>query len=273
MGKICIRAIPKNFNNGWLLLPATNQDKRVLNMFSEENSGKYVTVTVNLQKGDKTYDQVKTVWALISILFEAQNNRQPQVFESEIMYNSLILEYAERITDPRHPEQSVPITLSQMSIEQAARFIQNIELEVIMSIDESHCEWDDKLKCDVNEIFTMFEDYKGGCKNDPTDYGPDGQLLSTAEWVKTHNVSMASGSRENLEIAHIVSKGTAPQYRDCCWNFLRLTHYEHIEIQHGKDGWTTLLKIYPWLRKRVRRARELAHQLDTLNLNDNEKKN
>lgn len=268
MGKIVIRAIPKKFDNGWLLLPATNQDKRVLNMFSEDSAGKYVTVAVSLQKGTKTFEQVKTIWALISILFQAQNGREPTIEESTALYMSLIFQYAERIPDVRNHENTIPVTLSDMSIAQAARFIQDITTEVIMSIDLNHSELEQKLRCDVSEIFNQFQEYKGSQKNDPTDFGSNGELLTTKQWVEKHTISMASGIAGNLEIAHIVSKGTAPQYRDCCWNFLRLTHDEHIEIQH-KQGWEVFLRIYPHLKGRVNRARELAHKLDTLNANEN----
>jgi len=127
----------------------------------------------------------------------------------------------------------------------------------------------DKLECDVKEIFEEFQNFKNSFNNDPIDYGPDGELLSTEEWVKVNKCSFASGRRENLEIAHIVSKGTSPQFRDCCWNFMLLTHEEHIEIQH-KKGWSELLAIYPHLKGRYDRAFAIAGKINKLEEINNE---
>ena len=63
-----------------------------------------------------------------------------------------------------------------------------------------------------------------------------------------------------LEVAHIVSRGADKEDIDEVWNLMMLTHYEHIEIMH-KKGWNAFLEIYPHLRGRVKRARNLAGKL------------
>ena len=86
----------------------------------------------------------------------------------------------------------------------------------------------------------------------------NGKEYSIDDWCKVNSFSHASGSTETLEIAHIISKGSAPQFRDCVWNFLRLTHEEHM-FQHQK-GWSEFLALFPHLRPRVERARRLASE-------------
>lgn len=262
MKKIGVRAIAKKFDAGWLMLPATPSDKRVIDEFCNSTEGKYITLTASVQRGTKTFEQVKTVWALISILFEAQYARKPITDEADRLYTSLINDYAERETDLRHTDKTIPISLSKMDERQADIFIQSIINEIFGYV-QFDTNVQGNLAVDVKDIFQQFELHKGVLTKDPSDYDKDGKLLSTDEWVKTHTMSMASGLKDTLEIAHIVSKGSAPQYRNCCWNFLRLTHYEHIEIQHRK-GWHELLSIYPHLIPRVRRAYQLAKKIDKL---------
>lgn len=258
--KIAIRGVARECKSGYLILPATPQDKRIMDEFCNQVGNRYITVTASIQRGNKTYDQVKTVWALVSILCEAINGVKPTTDEADRIYNSLIDEYAEREVDIRHPKRTIPITLSKMSVAQADQFIQAIISEVFSCV-----QFDDNvqgnLEVDVKEIFQQFEQHKGLLEKDPSDYDKDGNLLSVDEWAKSHNISMASGLMEGLEIAHIVTKAAAPQFRDCCWNFLRLTHYEHIEIQHRK-GWHELLSIYPHLIPRVKRAYQWAKHLN-----------
>lgn len=263
MRKIAIRGIAHKFNNGYLILPATPRDGKIMDEFCDAAGERYITMTASVQRGAKSFDQVRTVWALVSILCEALDGRKPDKYESQRIYQSLLDEYAEREVDLRHPERTIPITLSNMTIGQAARFIQSIINEVFTLV-----QFDDdvqgNLEVEVSEIFKQFEIHKGLLDKDPADYDDAGELLSVAQWCDTHTISQASGAKENLEIAHIVSKGAAPQYRNLCWNFLRLTHYEHIEIQHRK-GWEELLNIYPHLIPRVKRAYQWAKHINSLN--------
>ena len=65
---------------------------------------------------------------------------------------------------------------------------------------------------------------------------------------------------QELEICHIITKKHRPDLRECVWNLLRMTHYEHIEIQH-RHGWKRLLSIYPHLIPRVKAAYDRAGEL------------
>lgn len=255
--KISIRAVPHKFENGsFLLLPATPAERSMLNSFCEGFGNKYVTVTINGAKGNKTYDQVKTVFALCSILFQCNYDRKPTSEENQRLYESLLLDYADTEPDLLHPERMVPIHLSKMSKMQAAQFINNI-----MALIIENCDLTDRQQIEVKELFQEFKKETSAGEGNPCDYDAEGNLLSIDEWCERNNVSMASGVNDGtLELCHIISKNHRPDLRNCVWNFLRMTHYEHIEIQHRK-GWGELLSIYPHLIPRVKAAYDKAGEL------------
>lgn len=256
MSKIIFKAKAMQFKNGCLLLPATEKDKVLLNSFCESLGNRYATVTANYSKNNKSYDQVKTVFALSSLLFKVNYDRVPTNEENERMYESLLREFAPREPDLLNPEVEVPIHLSKMSKMDAAQFI-NAIFELIIE----NCDLTDKDQITVRELFTEFKEQTSVGEGNPCDYDSNGNYLSIDEWCERNNVSMASGINDGtLEIAHIITKSAHPEYRDCVWNFLRLTHYEHLEIQHRK-GWKELLSIYPHLIPRVKAAYDMAHEL------------
>lgn len=256
MSKIIFKAKAMQFKNGCLLLPATEKDKVLLNSFCESLGNRYATVTANYSKNNKSYDQVKTVFALSSLLFKINYDRVPTNEENERMYESLLREFAPREPDLLNPEVEVPIHLSKMSKMDAAQFI-NAIFELIIE----NCDLTDKDQITVRELFTEFKEQTSVGEGNPCDYDSNGNYLSIDEWCERNNVSMASGVNDGtLEIAHIITKSAHPEYRDCVWNFLRLTHYEHLEIQHRK-GWKELLSIYPHLIPRVKAAYDMAHEL------------
>lgn len=266
MNKISIRALVSKNTHSYEFKPATPADKTVLDMFFQESLGKYVTLTCSQRKGTKTYDQVKTVWALIYILYESMNNGKPNTEQAAQLYAALINDYAPREPNPLHKGEDMPVTLSRMSKQQAAVFIQSIINELSL-----HHTLSPDAQVDLQELFASFQEYKGNFDNDPVDYAANGELLSLPEWLERNPVSMASGRRENLEVAHILTKGAYPQFEKCVWNMIRLTHDEHIGIMHNqishngeitKDEWDLFLQIYPHLRKRIERARKLAYKID-----------
>lgn len=256
MSKVLFKAKARQFQNGCLLLPATEGDKKILNSFCESLANRYATVTANFSKSNKSYDQVKTVWALCTLLFEVNYDRTPNSDERDRMYESLLREYAPKEPDLLNPELEVPIHLSKMSKMEAAQFINSIFALII-----ENCDLTDKQQVSVRELFTEFKRETSTGEGNPCDYDSKGNYLSIDEWCERNNVSMASGVNDGtLEIAHIITKSAHPEYRDCVWNFLRLTHYEHIEIQHRK-GWKELLYIYPHLIPRVKAAYDKAGEL------------
>lgn len=257
MSKISVRAVPRKFSNGsFLLIPASVADRSLLDNFCNSLGQKYVTVTINQAKGNKTYDQVKTVFALVTLLFESNYDRKPNDDERQKMYESLLWDYADKEPDILHPEREVPIHLSKMSKIQAAQFINALIALVI-----ENCELSDRQQIEVKELFQEFKKETSVGEGNPCDYDKDGNLLSLDEWCERNNVSMASGvMSEDLQVCHIISRNHRPDLTQCVWNLLRMTSYEHLEIQHRK-GWGELLAIYPHLIPRVKAAYDRAGEL------------
>ena len=262
MNKISIRGVPKKFSNGsYLILPATPNDKKLLDSFASSVTDKYVRISLAEVKANKTFDQVRTVWALIEILYEIENGAKPTDKQAAFTYMSLINRYAPRIEDPLNKIETIPLTLSQMDKGQASVFINSIMNEIMEKMGMTA---DKSLIVDVQDLFTEFVEWRGRQKKDPIDVDSEGNWLSVDAWCERNNASMASGSMEQLEICHIISKGKREDLRDCVWNFLRMTHHEHIEIQH-KQGWQKLLSIYPHLLPRVKAAYDRAGELYPFN--------
>lgn len=257
MDKIVIRTIPRKFTNGYLLVPATVADKKTLDMMCQSAGDNTVRVVAEVAKSKKSYDQVKTVFALIEIIFQIDNNRKPTEHEKALYYSYLLNQYGEKELVSVSGQEPVmqAIGLSSMTRAQATRFISSLMAHVC-----EHCQLPDYLIDDMNGLFEVFAVHKGKMEVDFADTDADGEYLSIDAWIKLNNCSHATGKTDCLEIAHIVSKGTAPQFRDCVWNFLRLTHDEHME-QHAK-GWDNFIKLYPHIKGRVERAREMAGKLE-----------
>lgn len=249
MGKVIFKAKARKFNAGFLLIPATSADKQVLNEFCTTSGDKIITVTANLSRNNKTYDQCKTVFALCAILFQCNYDRIPNSTENKKMYESMLRMFAPKEPDLMNPDILVPIGLSQMSKMQAAQFINNL-----ISLIVENCELSQDQQITVRQLFTEFKEHTSVGDGNPCDYDDEGNLLTIDEWCERNNVSMCTGiGGEDLQVCHIVSKGAREDLRDYPWNWLRMNHYEHLEIQH-KKGWEELLSLYPHLGPRVKNA-------------------
>ena len=258
MNKISIRAVPKKFDNGsFLLLPATPSDRRITDSFCNSVGNNYVRITLSDIRGNKTYDQVRTVWGLIDILFEIEHGSKPTVRESALTYAHLIEMYAPLVDDPVDPSKKVRLTLSLMNKYEASNFVNCIMKECMEKMGIAP---DKALIVDVQDLFTEFIEWRGRQKKDPIDVDDNGNWLSEEEWREKNPFSFASGEKEGIELHHILPKGSHEQYRDCAWNWIMLTHYEHIEIVH-RHGWERLLSIYPHLIPRVKAAFDKGGEL------------
>lgn len=264
MAKVIFKAKACQFKNGFLLLPATPSDKSVLQSFCQTAGDHYITVTANYSRANKSYDQCKTIFALINILFEQSKDRKPTQDEQALVYSRLLWKYADRIEDPLNPEETVPISLSQMDKYQAAHFINAIMNEIY----ENRHGLSDGMEVDLKTIFEEFQRENNFGELNPIDYDKNGKLLNISEWRKKNNYSFASFvQNETLQLAHIMSRGSHPEYENCCWNWLMLTDYEHNRIQHSSGGgWYKLLTLYPHLAPRVKEAYDKGHELYPLDI-------
>lgn len=260
MSKVSFRAIPKQFNNGsYLLIPATQMDKSVLNAFSENVGQRYLTVTVNYARGNKSYDQVKTIFALIRIRFQLQYHRNPTDTEQAIVYSQFLWKYADRVPNPLNPEEMVPVSLSEMSKAQAAAFISAIIADIYEYAGDSLT---DTQQIELKEIFEEFTAANAYGVGNPIDYDKEGNLLSMDEWREKNHFSFASGvDVENLQLHHILSRGAHPQYENIAWNWIMLTEEEHMRIIHAKGGWKKFILIFPHTAKRIKNAYDMAKEM------------
>lgn len=259
MNKIVIRAVAKKFNNGsFLMLPATPADRITLNSFAESVGNKYVKIMLSEMRPNHSYDQVKTVFALINLRFFIKNHRYPTDTERAYEYSCLLWKYAAREPNPLTPDESAPVTLSKMSKSQAASFISGIIADIY---EYSGDLMTDTQVVEVKEIFEEFLSAAGVEIGNPIDYDENGNMLSEEEWRKRNHFSFASGVvTEDLQLHHIIARAH-PVSRDCSWNWMMLTDYEHNRLVHSKGGWQKFLMIYPHLANRVKNAFDMAHEI------------
>ena len=253
MNQIAVRTVLKKTPNGrgFYLIPATQTDLELLTCFTAEVENSYLTVTVKNNKSDKTYKQLKTALALIAVLFESIYGKKPSETERQEFHNELLELYSDKKQSLLNPDKLVPVTFREMSNSQMSRFISCLITEIVESCDLSLDE-----QVHVEEVFKEWESFLGEQETDWNDYDENGNLLSMEEWKKNHTVSFASGKGGQLDVAHIVTRGSDEKDIEHCWNVMMLTREEHLK-QH-EIGWANFCEIYPHLKGRVNRAKKMA---------------
>lgn len=259
MDNITVKAVIKKAENGVIILPVTQADRTLLDVYTGQTDKKYVTVMLKTTMSNKSYTQLKTCWALISVIYKSMYGVKPTESERNQLHDELLEEYSERKPSILHPGETTPITLREMSSKQLSNFIQ-----ILINILAEDCQLENAEQLTVKELFCEWENYLASQKQDWTDYYDDEITpIPIPEWRELHKVSFASGLTATedmqLDLAHIVSRGADEIHRDCCWNTMMLTHEEHMK-QH-EIGWDNFLKLYPHLRGRVERARLMAGKL------------
>lgn len=253
MNQISIKAVLKKTENGkgFFLIPATQTDLSLASCFTAEVENSYLTVTIKNAKANKTYKQLQTAWALITILFESTYGRKPTETERQEFHTELLELYSDKKQSSLHPDKSVPVTLREMSNQQISKFIQCLITELGESCDLSFDE-----QVEIQKVFFEWQNYMGEQEQDWNDYDENGNLLPMDYWKSIHTVSFASGKGGALDVAHIVTRGSDTADIDHCWNVMMLTREEHLK-QH-EIGWVNFCEIYPHLKGRVERAKKLA---------------
>lgn len=251
-----VRAFRPN-DNYYCFIPASPADKRFMNSFCGEAGNQIITVTAEIKRVNKTYEQIKLAWALISICCEINYGHKPVGDEADNMCQALYKMFAEEYEwqNPLTGEiEKNKITMSKMSKAQMCAFINNI-----INYLAQDCDLNTTQQIGVKEIFEQYMSFRSELKEDFVDMDAEGNYISIEEFRRINTISFASGMGGALELAHIVSRGTAPQFEECSWNVMMLTPEEH-KLQH-QAGWEKFLEIYPHLRGRVERARKMAHKL------------
>lgn len=248
--KVALKCRPKKFSAGYLLIPVTVADKYALNTICESIGTGIATVTVNHSRSTKSYDQCKTVFALIELYFFIGTGRYPTESEKALTYSRLLWQYAPRTEDPMNPGNMIPIPLSEQTRAQAAIFIDGIMAEVY----ESKNGLTENQEIELQSLFEDFYSHNGYGDLNPVDYDENGNLLSEEEWRKRNHFSFASGIQDDtLQLHHIISRGARRDLIDVPWNWIMLTDFEHNRIYHDK-GWGAFLEIFPNCARRVMNA-------------------
>lgn len=259
MSKVIFKAKAMQFQNGCLLLPATTADKKILDQFCNELGSRYASVTANFSRCNKSYDQVKTIFALINIRFFIQYHRYPTDTEKAIMYSGFLWKYADKVSNPLNPDEEIPVPLSEMSKTQAAYFINSIIGDIY---EYAGSAMTDTQQVELKQLFEEFQAANGYGIDNPTDYDKDGNLLSEDEWREKNHFSFASGvDTEDLQLHHILSRGAHKAYEHCPWNWIMLTEEEHMRIIHAMGGWKKFISIFPHTAPRIKNAYDMAHEM------------
>lgn len=266
--KFVLKCKAMKFNNGCLLVPATPSDKYQMNTVCETVGNGIANVTVSYSKSLKSYDQCKTVFALINLYFYIRKNRYPTEQEQALTYSRLLWQYAPKTEDPLNPDNLIPISLSNMNKTQASIFINGIMAEVY----EYKNGLTDFQEIELKELFEDFNAHNGYGNYNPIDYDDNGNLMSESEWRIKNHFSFASGIEDDtLQLHHIISRSARKDLIDMAWNWIMLTDFEHNRIYHDK-GWEYFLETYPHCAGRIKNAFDKAHQLYPLDLQNALKK-
>jgi hypothetical protein len=222
----------------------------------ERNNHEYfLHVVLELRYQARTFKQNNSVWALVTAIFESMEGRLPDEEERYGLYLDLLEEYADKV--PSRFGGLRPVHISEANSLEGARFIDGLIYHL-----SKHCEFNTYDPISVSDAMELWHEWRGRLDKDPVDYSDleCTRLLTEAEWRERNRLSAASGRGDNIELAHIVSRGSDAADKGMAWNWVALTHDEHMECH--RIGWDNFLNRYPHLRQRVNRARRLAKKLD-----------
>jgi hypothetical protein len=217
----------------------------------------YFWIEIELRHQKRTFKQNNTVWKLIEAIWCSMEKDPPTEEEKYSLYLDLLDAYADKVKN-RITGELRPVHISESNSLEGARFIDGLLYHLTTVV----CNFDYNVQSTVIDVLYEWESWRGSLEIDPMDYSDleCTRLLTEAEWREKHRVSEASGQGGTIERCHIVSRGSDAADIEKSWNWLALTHEEHM-MQHQK-GWDEFIRIYPHLKGRVDRARRLAGKLE-----------
>lgn len=256
--RICAFFRGSLFGDKIVLVPTDEKDKYLVKkLFDSKTSrekriGKEILLECEIDAAfqKRTFKQLRAVWKLVEVIFmnDSENNRKPTSEERYNLYLDLLELYADKIPS-RFGNTLRPVHLSEGNTVEVARFIDNLLYHI-----STQCSLPTDLQATVRSVLYKWQIWRGTLDTDINEY------RTIEEMREKIRYSEASGRCENIEFAHIVSRGADAEDIDETWNLLALTHDEHIQVQHAK-GWEVFLEKYPHLKGRVEKAREKASKL------------
>ena len=249
----------------YILLKATcpKDNHLVLDFFRakkerEERNQKefFVQAVLDLPRRKRTFKQNAAVWKLVTVIFESMEGRLPAEEEKYGLYLDLLDAYPDKVPN-RIRGGLRPIHISEANSLEGSKFIDGL-----LSHLAAECGLKPDLQAAVQEVLQDWKNWRGGQEKDHADYADREQsvMLTEEEWREKHVYSEVSGRGGIIQRAHIVSRGSYAAGIEASWNWIAMTPEEH-EQQHRR-GWDDFLGIYPHLRGRVERARNLAGKLE-----------
>jgi hypothetical protein len=216
----------------------------------------FAQVVLDLPHQKRTFQQNAAVWKLVTVIFESMEDRLPTEEEKYELYLDLLDAYADKVPS-RIKGGLRPIHISESNSLEGSKFIDGLLYHLA-----TLCNLKPDLQATVQEVLQEWEEWRGGLEYDHADYTDNEQteMLTELEWRRKHVYSEASGRGGAIVRAHIVSRGADAPDIEKAWNWMALLPEEH-EKQHHM-GWDAFLQIYPHLRGRVERARNLAGKLE-----------
>lgn len=223
----------------------------------EERNGKefYLQAKLELRHQKRTLKQNDTVWKLIECIWFSMEEDPPTEDEKYSLYLDLLELYAGKIKS-RITGDLRPIHISESNSLEGARFIDGLLYHL-----STECNLDYNAQSTVIDIIQEWEEWRGGLEIDPMDYSDleCTKPLTEFEWRERHKVSEASGQGGVIVLHHIVTRGSNKAAENMTWNWLALTEEEHRMLHaNGNDNF---LRIYPHLKGRFSRAKNLADQI------------
>ena len=214
----------------------------------EEKTGEEVLLRCSLElpSQNRTAKQNSTAFKIISLVFESQEGRKPTEGEKMSLYYDLLETHADK-KPTRGGVRLRPVHLSEANTEQAARFIDGLLFELCTC-----CDLPRDLQADARQIIYEWENWRGQQTKDFT------ASMTEKEWRARAVYSEASGLGGDIELHHILPKGSHPQFADDPENWMALTHWEHREFHDlGRERF---LQKYPHLAGRFERMELKAQE-------------
>ena len=205
-----------------------------------------VGIELDLAERPRSFSQLKTVWALVGIIFQSDENRKGSAEELYELYENLLGVYADKVVNRLNGELR-PVRISEGDVMSAAHFIEGLMLHL-----SEVCDLHMDAQTEVRGLLQQWEAFRGTLDDDPLD------SVTEKDWRESHKYSEASGRGGQIERAHIVSRGADQGDIEAPWNWLALTPDEH-RLQHAA-GWEGFLGKFPHLTGRFERARRKAFQ-------------
>lgn len=245
------------FQNGYVILKATkdNDNELLTKIFNskkqrENRSGSEILLNVTLDAPfqKRSIKENNLAWVLISIIFESMEGRKGTSEELHCLYSDLLEEYAMRRPSRLNPNILKPIDLKEADTVQAAYFIDGLFFHLTQVSDLTL----DQQQDAVSQL-RLWQQWRG---EQPQDFT---SIMTEEQWRQRAKYSEVSGLTQNLDLHHIITRGSHPEFANYPENWICLTREEHQEFHD--IGEAKFIQKYPHIAGRIQKAHEKLNEL------------